>query len=288
MKNLFYCLLAIAISCSSSRYKTGDTFTTPSGTEVKFLDKGEGDSLINGRIILMHARYLTSDDKILMRSDPLNPLPMVYQKKIKNAGRVKDVLDNLVVGDSVYFEVPAKNLYEVSFGMNVPDSIDPSSNIKFYMRLLEQMDRPTYAKRMEELDRIRNKDKYEAEWEALKEYIEGNDIDARSTETGLYYEVLKKGEGSSIEKGDKVTVKYEGRLLDGKTFDRGDFSFVLGRGEVIRGWEEGISYLREGSRAVLYIPSQLGYGSRTAPNSPPPFSTLIFEIEILNVEKSNA
>ena len=90
--------------------------------------------------------------------------------------------------------------------------------------------------------------------------------DTISTATGLKYIIWKKGDGDQAEAGDKVSVHYAGRLLDGSPFDdsykRGQpFSFPLGGGRVIKGWDEGIAYMNVGDSATLIIPAELGYGA---------------------------
>ncbi len=114
--------------------------------------------------------------------------------------------------------------------------------------------------------------------------------DTVTTETGLKFIVWKKGEGEKAEKGDNVSVHYAGRLFTGEPFDnsydRGrPFDFPLGGGRVIKGWDEGIAYLNVGDSATLIIPAELGYGSMDRPNIPAN-STLIFDVELMNVKKT--
>lgn len=108
----------------------------------------------------------------------------------------------------------------------------------------------------------------------------------RYTPSGLGIRLLKAGTGKLPKKGDIMTVHYTGRLKDGSKFDssldRGKpFKFPLGAKQVIRGWDEGIATLKVGSKALLKIPPELGYGNRSA-GKIPPNSTLYFEVEILD------
>lgn len=110
------------------------------------------------------------------------------------------------------------------------------------------------------------------------------------TASGLGYKITTKGTGKLPEKGKNVTVHYTGWLLDGKKFDssvdRGQpFTFPLGLGKVIKGWDEGIALMPVGSKGFLMIPSVLGYGAYGAPGGViPPNATLIFEVEIISAE----
>lgn len=115
---------------------------------------------------------------------------------------------------------------------------------------------------------------------ALKEGIQ-------VTESGLQYEVLKMGRGKKPAATDRVKVHYHGTLIDGTVFDssveRGEPT-SFGLNQVIAGWTEGLQLMPVGSKFRFYIPQELGYGSRNA-GSIPPYSTLIFEVELLGIEK---
>lgn len=112
--------------------------------------------------------------------------------------------------------------------------------------------------------------------------------EVQETESGLQYEVLKEGSGESPELTDKVTVHYTGKLTDGTVFDssveRGE-PITFGVNQVIDGWTEALQLMQEGDKWILYIPSELGYGERGAGGDIPPFATLIFEVELLEVNK---
>lgn len=109
-----------------------------------------------------------------------------------------------------------------------------------------------------------------------------------TTPSGLQYEVLAKGKGDHPKATDKVKVHYEGTLIDGTVFDssykRGEpISFALN--QVIAGWTEGVQLMSVGAKYKLYIPYQLGYGERGAGGQIPPYSALIFTIELLGINE---
>jgi len=104
----------------------------------------------------------------------------------------------------------------------------------------------------------------------------------------LQIEEMKAGEGQEAKAGDRVTVHYVGTLTDGKKFDssrdRGKgFGFKLGAGEVIKGWDKGVAGMKIGGMRKLTIPPDLAYGSRGFPPVIPPDSTLVFEVELLQI-----
>ncbi len=108
------------------------------------------------------------------------------------------------------------------------------------------------------------------------------------TASGLKYEDKVVGTGASPKTGQRVTVHYTGTLVNGTKFDssldRGQpFTFVIGTGSVIKGWDEGVATMKVGGKRILYVPAALGYGSRA--NGPiPANSDLIFEVELLAVQ----
>jgi len=110
----------------------------------------------------------------------------------------------------------------------------------------------------------------------------------RTTDTGLKIEELVEGDGAAAGAGQQVSVHYTGWLTDGSKFDSSvdrnqPFEFALGRGMVIRGWDEGVAGMKVGGKRKLTIPPQLGYGTQGAGSVIPPNATLVFEVELLGI-----
>jgi FKBP-type peptidyl-prolyl cis-trans isomerase len=108
------------------------------------------------------------------------------------------------------------------------------------------------------------------------------------TPDDLEYWDITVGTGATAASGKKVTVNYTGWLTSGKQFDssvgKTPFTFTLGAGQVIRGWDEGVAGMKVGGKRQLRIPPALAYGSRGAAGVIPPYSTLIFDVELLGVK----
>ena len=132
---------------------------------------------------------------------------------------------------------------------------------------------------------VNNPSSKEEQDQILQDYFTQNNITAQKTSSGLYYVVTEQG--TPMQNGENVTVNYEGKLLSGKkfdsSFDRGQpFSFPVGTGRVIKGWDEGIPLIGKGGKGTLYIPSHLGYGAQGAGGDIPPYSILVFRVEVFN------
>ncbi len=109
-----------------------------------------------------------------------------------------------------------------------------------------------------------------------------------STQSGLQYTILTEGSGQRPKASDTVVCHYEGRLLDGTIFDssyKRNEPASFGLSQVIAGWTEGLQLMPVGAKYRFFIPQHLGYGSRGAGKQIPPFSTLIFDVELLNIKR---
>lgn len=127
----------------------------------------------------------------------------------------------------------------------------------------------------------------------IREYLLKNNIQAKKTESGLYYVITTKGLGPNAKPGKKVTMNYTGKLLNGKMFDSNTdpakghvqpFTFTLGVGQVIKGWDEGVQQLNLGSKGTFFIPSGLGYGEHGAGGDIPPNAVLVFDVEVTGID----
>jgi FKBP-type peptidyl-prolyl cis-trans isomerase len=122
------------------------------------------------------------------------------------------------------------------------------------------------------------------------EYVEKNWPEAKKTNSGIRYIILREGKGDTPKPGDKVNVLYVGRLMDGKVFDQNDsrdhpFEFRVRRQMVIEGWDQVLQLMQRGEKRLVIIPPELAYGTRGQPPKIPRSATLVFEIELLDFKR---
>ncbi len=265
------------VSCNNSGFKTDK-----SGLKYKFIVENK-DSLQPeiGDILVLSMKYTTDKDSIIDETDYFR---MQLNEPTNEGAGIQNGLALMHVGDSAVFIVDAKLFYNKNRKEKLPTFIKPGSKLTFYIKLFNVI---SYKEFEQERRSLRSSNSKEEE-ELLNQYIKNTNITVKPTQTGLYYVETLKGKGKSPQPGKKVIINYMGYFIDGKIFDstykrHKPFEFSFGVGDVIQGLDQGISKMKEGGRATLIIPSYLAYGDKK--HGPvAPYSTLIFEVELLRVE----
>lgn len=257
---------------------------TTSGLEYNFHVQHQGAKPMVDDFVIVDMLYGTADTVFFDSKTYPNGFSFSLKEPIFS-GDMNDAIMLMCKGDSASFRISADSFYLVAMrAPKLPPSIVAGSKLIFEIKLQDFMTR----EEKEKSDiQIMEKNKKEEEG-LMKQYLAKNNIDIKPNISGLYYIATQRGPGKMAKAGDTVNVHYKGSLLDGSVFDssydRGEpFRFTLGAGQVIQAWDEGIALMREGGKATLIIPSKLGYGSRAA-GPIPPYSTLIFEVELIEIE----
>ena len=262
--------------------------TTESGITYKILrDKKAGEVRpIEGDYVEIFIQTYAEDSLIFDSKKETGGKPVAFPiKEPQFKGDLTEALYMLTVGDSGIFLVPVDTLK--ASGQKLQPWMKEGKSILYSIKLDNITTMEELRKRQQEEAGKQPK----IDDEKLQAYFKERNISPEKTESGLY--ILKTKEHPDADKaipGQKVTVNYKGYLMDGTVFDSNldpkfnhvqPFEFVLGRGNVIRGWDEGIALLRKGEKATLYIPSGLAYG-KNPPNSVIPVNgILIFDVELL-------
>jgi FKBP-type peptidyl-prolyl cis-trans isomerase len=222
-------------------------------------------------------------------------------------GDLIEAISLMTPGDSITCVVDAVALFKGSKA-KIPDFIKPGDKVQYFIKLVsikskEQVQKEQNEAFMKQMKEQQAKQKAaEAKQlltddKTLKAYFTKNHLTPLKTASGLYYTIKEEGKGEKAIAGDSVTMNYTGTLMDGTKFDSNTdtafkhtqaFRFVLGRGAVIKGWDEGVALLKAGSKAVFYIPSPMAYGAQARPGSGanpkgiPANSILLFDVELLS------
>lgn len=299
MRNLFFFLglMLFVLACQ----KEGGGEYTPSGTRYTLHTNVDGPKPQPGEWVYFHAQIRNGDSVYYASRTMRTGEPPFFQIPLdppadRQVPPYEEVLLMMSVGDSATFEYRLDTLPpdQKPAGFENADimyqdlvSVDIKT-AEEYQELLVQQRAEAAAKREAAQERFGEVQKMAAE---IAENYRSKKLDGelKSTESGLKYMILEEGEGRQAEAGNVVSVQYYGMLTDGKMFDssfqRGEaYPFRLGLGEVIRGWDEGIALLKEGSKGVLFIPAELGYGERGSGAAIPPNSELIFYVELESVK----
>lgn len=174
----------------------------------------------------------------------------------------------------------------LAFGAEGRGEFVPPFTPLIYDVLISDIETP---EEMEAKEKAKIAENLKIEKASIEKYLSDKKLTAKPLASGLYYIEVRPGTGTAAAPGKKVSVHYTGKLLSGKQFDssidRGKaFDFELGKGNVIKGWDEGLCLMKSGGKAILIIPSHLGYGDKGAQPDIPPYSPLVFEIELLSVQ----
>jgi FKBP-type peptidyl-prolyl cis-trans isomerase FkpA len=296
-RNLFLLLAfpLMLVACGEN----DDYKQTNSGLSYKHHLKNENERNAKiGDYISVDMVYKTETDSVLFDSR-VTGQPMVL--KIVESDYEGDIFEGFAmmsVGDSSSFMVDAEAFFSKNVKIDLPEFIQKGSKIKFDVKLLNIQSADDIQKEQE----ARMSKYVEDEQNMLAAYLQENNISQAPTPSGMYLLESLKGKGKKAERGKMVKVNYTGRLLDGTIFDTsieaeaknaglynpqrqyGPLDFELGAGQVIRGWEEGIGYMNVGGKATLIIPSSLAYGPSGAGGIIAPYSTLIFDVELVDVK----
>ena len=194
-------------------------------------------------------------------------------------------LQMLQVGDSVCFKMNASNFYEKTRKTDLPKELKQGDDVYIYLRLKNIISAESLATERRSLYHTDESQ----EMSLLDAYLERTNTTEEPTESGIYIIHKKEGTGALPQNGSTLFVHYTGSTIDGKVFDTSwdkpePLSFTLGAGGIIKGWDEGFRKIKKGGKARLIIPSPMAYGKEGFRKLILPYSTLIFDIELIDIQ----
>ncbi|EJF07919.1 FKBP-type peptidyl-prolyl cis-trans isomerase, partial [Pontibacter sp. BAB1700] len=216
-------------------------------------------------------------------------------------GSLEDALTMMRAGDSGVFKISVDSLFANTFNQPMPPFIKPGTHFTFFLKADKiQSEEEAIAdqqKMFEEqmlAQQERAKEQIKVDDAKIQEYIKEKGLkNVQKTDAGVYYVVTQPGKGPKAKAGDNVSVHYKLSFLDGKELESSydnpmsggqPFTFPLGQGQVIPGWDDGIAQLNEGSKAILLIPSTLAYGEQARGEQMPANSILRFDVELVDIK----
>jgi peptidylprolyl isomerase len=266
------------------------------GLYYQFFTQNEGELPQVGDLIEVKICCMINDSTPLIP----NTQNMMKLQEPSFPGDLNEGLAMMHKGDSASFIVNTDSTFKYLFMQpTLPAEFNSTDVMRFEIKVVDFMPEKVYAQNFANDVKNRNAqraaqlqndyaDETAKAAKELADYLTKNKIEAMPTESGLYYVVTEPGNGEKPEVGKPVTMHYTGKLLNGTVFDSSverdqPFQFVLGVGQVIPGWDEGVQLMTKGEKGLLYIPYYLAYGERDMGDIPP-FSNLIFEVELIDFE----
>ena len=252
---------------------------------------GKGIAIDSGCQVVYNVKISMLNGKQVFGQDTMK---FVYGKRPDMSGFLEGI-KLMKKGSQARLILPS----QLAFGERGYREIPPYTSIIYDVKVLDVKSKAEYAKieaaekkkkEAEQKKKEAEKGKAKgAESSLMNKYLKDNKINAQPTASGLYYIEKIKGSGPQVHAGSKVSVQYTGTLLNGKKFDssrdRGGkpYEVEVGKGGVIKGWDEALLHMAKGGKAILVIPSKLAYGDQEM-GSIPPYSTLVFDMEVVDVK----
>ena len=293
--SILFCLFGIHTFAQFKR--------TDKGAAYQIISTNPGAKLKLNDIITFNAIQTTESDSVLF-STYLQGTPIKTQiRQSSNVADLMDIFPLLSVNDSAIVKVPVDTIFK-GHEAEMPPIFKKGNSIIFRLKILQVQ---TLDEAMAERNAAMAKVKAESEKLKVTEnatiinYLKIHNIVANTTASGLRYVINTLGTKPKPQKGDTVYVNYTGRTLEGRVFDSSieaeakaaglqqpgrtyePINFALSTSRVITGWDEGLLLLNEGSKAKFIIPSALAYGSQGMGADIKPYSTLIFDLELVKV-----
>jgi FKBP-type peptidyl-prolyl cis-trans isomerase FkpA len=277
---LLVALTLLAFSCKQKPYKT-----TAKGLKYKIYNSTGGEKAKLGDVIKFKYWIYTDKDSELSNSGGKGK---VFMDRLFGArfGSFTEGFMMLAKGDSAAFFILADSMTK-----GQPDpKLKAGSLVRYVIKMLDIKSSAEFEKdqkkAIEEEQKLAEANKAK-EPQLIEDYIKTKAPNAVKADSGVYYVIEKEGKGRKPKDGDSIVAHYAGSLIDGKEFDNDHgqpFTFKMGSHQVIPGWEIGFRQLKKGTKAKLIIPSKMAYGPRGYGKEIPPYSPLIFEVELVDVK----
>lgn len=285
----------LLVTNSACNAQNGGFKKTAGGLEYKIVKDVPGTQKANVGDYMEFHIFSHVGDSVLFDSRKMNnnqPVPFQVQAPAFK-GDLGEGFPLLSAGDSAVFRVSVDSI--IKAGNQLPAYMQKGKGMKIEYAI-QVVKVQTQAQMQAEAQEKAAKQSG-VDDKLIQDYLAKNNIKATKTASGLYYKIDKPGSGANAAPGQSITMNYTGTTLDGKKFDSNvdpqfqhvqPFTFTLGQGQVIRGWDEGVALLNKGAKGTLYIPSPLAYGAQSPSPAIAPNSVLIFDVEVKDIAAAQA
>ena len=279
--------LSFLWSCNPSTGSGGgEKVVSPGGFEYTMFTKGTGEKAAPGDVLTFELHQYVDDSLMVSTRKMGRPQQMQIPPEGSKLMKEQDILANSTVGDSFRTSIKIDTMAQKPPGFEKNGFVHYDFLIT-KIQSMEEIQAEQEAKRKE--GEVREKEVADKIQPILASYKSGSIKDLQTHPTGMKYVIHEAGSGKQPQNGQPVEVNYYGTLTDGTMFDnsfgRGEpFTFSVGQGMVIKGWDVGIPLLKEGGKATLFIPYEMAYGEAGRPPSIPAKSELVFYVELLKVK----
>ena len=278
-----------------------------SGIYYKFHVQNDDSAKVNtGDLITVDFTIRTKDTVILTsRRNVLIPYRFeVLPSRFK--GDIYDAFTMMASGDSATFIIKGDSLFIRDFEiLNLPKFIDNTTMVYLDARILNIIPKVEFDRQKAQEEKLHQQELEELrknEPVLIQSYLESNKINVKPTTTGMYYVEKRPGKGPKVEKGKNIKVDYIAKKVNGEIFETSikdvaiksnifdsamvyePFKCVMGDGAIIQGLEEGLSYMRQGGKAIFIVPSSLAYGPEGVVDFIGPYTPIVYEVEVLEVK----
>ncbi len=289
---LVFTAMVLLAACSTSKKsgKKTDYQKTASGIEYKmYRDNKATPNAKESDFVEIHIHTKYNDSLIFDSRTNNNGKPVSFPvNKPRFNGDLAELLSMMSAGDSMIAMVQVDSI--IAAKQKTQPWMKPGGKVTYIISMMT-------VKTQEQVNKeknMSNSEQFAIDDKIIFKYIADKRITGvQKTSSGLYYTITQEGAGAKAKAGQTVYVNYTGRTLDGNIFDSSidpkfkhqePISFLLGKGNVIQGWDEGIALLNKGAKATLFIPSPLAYGKNSPTAAIPANSILIFDVELVDVK----
>lgn len=291
-------VLLLIVSVQVMAQSNAGMQSLPNGLRYKIFTANAGPKIKLNDIITFDFIQKTDKDSVLVNSFEVNRPATIQVVESTNIADLMGFFPLLAVNDSAVVSIPTDSIFNDP-QMQRPPFLPQGSSLLITVKVRKiQSLEEAMAEQQKMMDELKSNETI-----ALDKYLTDNKINSVKTASGLRYIITKPSVKPKPVNGDTVLINYVGKTLAGKVFDSSieaeakkagleqpgrnyePISVVLGQGNVIPGWEEGVLLLNEGGKATFIIPSDLAYGAQGASEDIPPFSSLIFDVELVKVNR---